>query len=74
MEGIFSGWCDYSIHPDQFHENCPMKNSDQEPQGVDIKRLAHACVRMKGFATGPQWIFVDPFSRLETEIQKIICR
>lgn len=26
-------------------------NDSEEPQGVDIKRLAHACVRMKGFAT-----------------------
>lgn len=51
MEGIFFRLVKYndSIHPDQFRQKFPHENH-QEPQGVDIKRLAHACVRMKGFA------------------------
>lgn len=51
MEGIFFRLVKYndSIHPDQFRQKFPHENH-QEPQGVYIKRLAHACVRMKGFA------------------------
>lgn len=72
MEGIFFRLVKYndSIHPDQFRQKFPHENH-QEPQGVDIKRLAHACVRMKGFANWAAIGFLfDTFSTLETEIQQ----